>query len=231
MRVRFQGRRALALRDAEQQQRQPTVHGRGDKRHDHPEGHVVQRLRLEEALHGGPDDQACGHHDQGGLQHGGKVLGLGVTVRVLVVGRSARDVEGQEQHPGGHQVDQRLRSVRQEAHRARYEVGHALQRQDGHGAHEAQPRRPHGHVASRLARPGAVRSRLHVALSRHERASVGLGSPGHHCSALLSPASSRRGHHRSGPPRLPRPRPTRRAPTRHAPSSRAARPAPRLRSP
>jgi hypothetical protein len=90
-RIGFQRHRAVLARLAQHAPRPaPPLSAELTTDSTRPRPTCLQRLRVQQPLHRGPDDGQRGHEDQHALEAAGEVLGLVVAVGVVVVGRRAR---------------------------------------------------------------------------------------------------------------------------------------------
>ena len=110
---------------------QGPVEDRAEHRQQQAEVQILQRLRVQYASHGGPDDGHRGGKDQHAFETTGKVLGLVMTIGMVLIGRPRchRD-HGQRKHGPG-QVDQRLHRVGQQADAPADPPGTGFQRDSG----------------------------------------------------------------------------------------------------
>ena len=139
-RIGLQCDRTVLARGAEHGPGQQPVERRAEHRQPQAPAHLFERLRVEQPVPGRPEDAAGHAHDEQALEARGKVLGLVVAIRVVVVGRQLRHRHhGQGEHCAG-EVDEGLHGVRQQAHRTRDVPGQGLERdgEQGHAHRGAQ---------------------------------------------------------------------------------------------
>ncbi len=125
-----------APRAAQHPQRDTEVDHRGRGRDRRAQRHVADGLRMGEALGGLDQNERCGHADEQALDAAGEILRLGMTVRMVCVGRRLGDAHNEQGECGGGDVDDGLHRVRQKAYRARDLPGQQLEADDDDGGEQ-----------------------------------------------------------------------------------------------
>ena len=117
-------------------------HGRTE-RDGEADAEVLQRLRIQESVDGGVHDESRGHEDHHALGTCGEVLRLAVAEVMALICRLRCGGDRDESQHGCHKVDDRFQRVREEADRAREQVGHGLHADgdDSRGDREPCPAR------------------------------------------------------------------------------------------
>ena len=111
----------------------------GHQRDGQPDPQRLQRLGIDQSLHGRHDDEGGGHEDHHALGPRREVLGLPVAEVVAVVGGAGRDGQGDQGEDRGSEIDDRLERVRQEPDGPGEQIGGRLQA-DGHdGGGDGEP--------------------------------------------------------------------------------------------
>ena len=132
-----QRRRPGSLCHGAQLPRTPVIDSDRGQKHQYWPHRVAQLHRVEEdPLHCLPDDPRArkGHQDR--LAKCGEVLNLAVAVGMIIVGRLVAHLDGKEGQRRPHQIESRVRRIRQHAEGARKQTSRQLQQSHG-------PRRQH----------------------------------------------------------------------------------------
>ena len=133
--VRVEGRGAIGLTGAQERQADHEVeHGSGG-RQKKAQTWLLERLKMNEAVGGGPENHASGNKDERAFKQRGDVLGLAVAEVVVLVRGLDGDAQRNEACDGGDEVDDGFEGIGKKTHGTGEPRGEGLQqnRRDGGG--------------------------------------------------------------------------------------------------
>ena len=128
LRIGLEGDRFVPPASPEEHPRHAEIDEGGRRRDGDAHSRVMDRLRIEQPAARTDHDAGRGDENQRAFEAARKILGLGMAVGVIFVGRPGRDGQRDERHHRRHQVDQRFERVREESDGTGEEVGGALER-------------------------------------------------------------------------------------------------------
>ena len=141
-----------ALADAAVEKRHPKLHENGEHQHRRDDGVELRGRRREDLVDGRPDQLDADDHDERRYRQAGKVLEPAVPVRMIRVGRLARQFEPEQRDDVARCIREVVHRVRHDGHRAGDESDDPLRRAKHHVAQNADDackrpvRRTHGGV-------------------------------------------------------------------------------------